>query len=260
MAADEILMGDGAFLMIHNAWAVAIGNRHDMADPNGTGSMTWEGGRTVQRWANSGYILAQGKPFGNLGDLVMYYGQGSDPATVVKANAKFALDTAGNVFIAGALYTGGISRGFKSSTTVAQGVAVETGYLGRLGREVQVGGRFQYQYQQQYNGASSVITLGPGSTSAVVVLERNFAGDPTWTELSRLTLGGSDDVFNEQGAASFITQTISGQIFATDVASARQTSFRTRVLSYDRRGHSVSNPGPTPLALQSQYQSIESME
>lgn len=232
----------------------------NITDPNGTGSMTWEGGRTVQRWANSGYILAQGKPFGNLGDLVMYYGQGSDPATVVKANAKFALDTAGNVFIAGALYTGGISRGFKSSTTVAQGVAVETGYLGRLGREVQVGGRFQYQYQQQYNGASSVITLGPGSTSAVVVLERNFAGDPTWTELSRLTLGGSDDVFNEQGAASFITQTISGQIFATDVASARQTNFRTRVLSYGRREHRVSNPGPTPLALQSQYQSIESME
>lgn len=30
MSGDEILMGDGAFLMIHNAWAVAIGNRHDM--------------------------------------------------------------------------------------------------------------------------------------------------------------------------------------------------------------------------------------
>lgn len=30
MAGDEILMGDGAFLMIHNAWAVAVGNRHDM--------------------------------------------------------------------------------------------------------------------------------------------------------------------------------------------------------------------------------------
>jgi ATP-dependent Clp protease protease subunit len=30
MAGDEILMGDGAFLMIHNAWAVAIGNRHDL--------------------------------------------------------------------------------------------------------------------------------------------------------------------------------------------------------------------------------------
>ena len=30
MAGDEILMGDGAFLMIHNAWAMAIGNRHDM--------------------------------------------------------------------------------------------------------------------------------------------------------------------------------------------------------------------------------------
>lgn len=32
MAGDEILMGDGTFLMVHNAWAVAIGNRHDMAD------------------------------------------------------------------------------------------------------------------------------------------------------------------------------------------------------------------------------------
>ena len=32
MAGDEILMGEGAFLMIHNAWAVAIGNRHDMAE------------------------------------------------------------------------------------------------------------------------------------------------------------------------------------------------------------------------------------
>lgn len=31
MAGDEILMGDGSFLMVHNAWAVAIGNRHDLA-------------------------------------------------------------------------------------------------------------------------------------------------------------------------------------------------------------------------------------
>lgn len=32
MAGDEILMGTGSSLMIHNGWAVAIGNRHDMAD------------------------------------------------------------------------------------------------------------------------------------------------------------------------------------------------------------------------------------
>lgn len=31
MAGDEIRMGEGSFLMIHNAWAVAIGNRHDLA-------------------------------------------------------------------------------------------------------------------------------------------------------------------------------------------------------------------------------------
>ncbi|MBL4641188.1 MAG: Clp protease ClpP [Verrucomicrobiales bacterium] len=32
MAGDEIRMGLGTFLMIHNAWGVVIGNRHDMRD------------------------------------------------------------------------------------------------------------------------------------------------------------------------------------------------------------------------------------
>ena len=31
MAGDEIRMGEGSFLMIHNAWCMAVGNRHDMA-------------------------------------------------------------------------------------------------------------------------------------------------------------------------------------------------------------------------------------
>lgn len=30
MAGDDIEMGDGASIMVHNAWAVAAGNRHDM--------------------------------------------------------------------------------------------------------------------------------------------------------------------------------------------------------------------------------------
>lgn len=32
MAGDEIKMGEGAFLMIHNAWVLAAGNRHDMRE------------------------------------------------------------------------------------------------------------------------------------------------------------------------------------------------------------------------------------
>ena len=31
MSGDDIMMGEGARMMIHNAWGVAIGNRHDMA-------------------------------------------------------------------------------------------------------------------------------------------------------------------------------------------------------------------------------------
>ncbi len=32
LAADEVEMADGAFLMIHNAWSVVVGNRHDLLD------------------------------------------------------------------------------------------------------------------------------------------------------------------------------------------------------------------------------------
>lgn len=32
MAGDEIEIGKAGFIMVHNAWAVAVGNRHDMAD------------------------------------------------------------------------------------------------------------------------------------------------------------------------------------------------------------------------------------
>lgn len=30
MAGDDVLMGDGSFLMIHNAWSLAVGNRADL--------------------------------------------------------------------------------------------------------------------------------------------------------------------------------------------------------------------------------------
>src|SRR3546814_19579414 len=32
MAGDEIRMGLGTFMMVHNAWGVVIGNRHDMRE------------------------------------------------------------------------------------------------------------------------------------------------------------------------------------------------------------------------------------
>jgi ATP-dependent Clp protease protease subunit len=32
MAGDEIVMGLGSFIMVHNAWGVVVGNRHELAD------------------------------------------------------------------------------------------------------------------------------------------------------------------------------------------------------------------------------------
>jgi ATP-dependent Clp protease protease subunit len=36
MAGDEITIADNAMLMIHNAWTIGVGNRHDFADIAGT--------------------------------------------------------------------------------------------------------------------------------------------------------------------------------------------------------------------------------
>lgn len=36
MAGDEIQIGQASFLMVHNAWTIAIGNRHDMSSLVGT--------------------------------------------------------------------------------------------------------------------------------------------------------------------------------------------------------------------------------
>lgn len=35
MAGDEIRMGTGTFMMVHNAWGVVVGNRHDMVEASG---------------------------------------------------------------------------------------------------------------------------------------------------------------------------------------------------------------------------------
>ena len=39
MAGDDIQIGRGAFLMIHNCWVVAIGNRHDFAKQRLSGNL-----------------------------------------------------------------------------------------------------------------------------------------------------------------------------------------------------------------------------
>ena len=36
MAGDEVQIGRAGFLMVHNAWVVAVGNRHDLADAAAT--------------------------------------------------------------------------------------------------------------------------------------------------------------------------------------------------------------------------------
>lgn len=36
MAGDEVVIADNAFFMIHNAWTIAIGNRHDFSEVSGT--------------------------------------------------------------------------------------------------------------------------------------------------------------------------------------------------------------------------------
>jgi hypothetical protein len=39
MAGDEIVMGTGTFIMVHNAWGLVVGNRHDLAEAATSGAL-----------------------------------------------------------------------------------------------------------------------------------------------------------------------------------------------------------------------------
>ena len=223
--------------------------------------MEWQDGY-LRIWRGSGQLLL-GHNFGT-GNLLLWAGPNVGAANCTKANAMFWLDTAGTGYFAGQVLQG-VLRAFNSTTAVNYAGEVSTGTLDTKGTQVALRGGLDYQANQVHHGPNAVITLNNGVTGATVYVERRYrnAADTAWegwVVLSERRFSGSEDVFNEPGAAAYITWTISGTIQISDVASTRKREYRTRIASMTLRPHSVTNPGPTPAMTHSQYQFIESME
>jgi len=249
IAGIQLLAGGGisAFRVLADAFSVV--------NPGGTSGLTWEGGTLWNK--RGGYSMLAGP---NLGENMLFYigPTPASPGAATKANAMFYVDSSGTGYFAGQVLQG-VLRAFNSSTTVSSSASVSTGSISSNNKPVQVVGRFQYSALQAYNGFASNITLGGGTTRAVVVLERRY-GSGSWTELTRRTIVGGEEVVNLSDGPSTIEWSMAGELMATDTASLQNREYRTRVLSLSRRAHSVTNPGTTPALDQSQYQSIESME
>ncbi|MDR7193358.1 host specificity factor TipJ family phage tail protein [Luteimonas terrae] len=228
---------------------------------SGSAGLDWENGHLRAYFAGAQLLL--GSNFGT-GDLMMWAGPNVGAANCTKANGLFWLDSVGTGYFAGEVLQG-VLRAFESNTTVSTTATVSTGTINTKTKAVAVQGRFNYSAVQAYNGATSNITLGTGSTRATVLLERRYrnADDTAWESfvtLAEQPLMGGVEVTNLSDGPSVIQWSINGQISATDAASVRKREYRTRVVSLSRQAHSVTNPGTTPAMVQNQYQSIESME
>lgn len=222
--------------------------------PSGNGMNLDKSGMWLRLPGNNSFIVSTA-----LGESMdVYYGP--TPANLgaaKKASAAFWLSN-GTGYFAGQVLQG-VLRAFNSSTIATGAVIVTTGSISSNGKAVAVEGKIDHYARQQYNGLSSQITLTGGATRAQVVLERRY-GTGAWTTLADRTIAGTASVLNLTDGPSDITWTISGSLMATDVADSRAREYRTRVVSVSRQSFTVTNPGTTPAIVQTQYQSIESME
>lgn len=212
----------------------------------------------IRIWKGSSQTI-MGNNFGQADQKLMrWFGPNIGAAACNKANATIWEDADGNAYFGGQVLQG-VLRYFNSSTTVAFNTEVSTGNVASNSKPVAVTGQVQYARNQFYPGPGAAITLTTGSTSITAVIERRY-GTGAWTELARATIPGADAV-NNSGADASLAQYASGSLFATDVASSLNREYRTRVITRSVRQHTVTNPGsPVPAAVESQYQSIETME
>lgn len=223
--------------------------------PSGAG-LQWTNGTL---WNSKGiYSMLAGPDLGE--GMLFYIGKTPiSPQTAAKADAIFYVDHDGTGYFAGKVLQG-ILRGFGSSTEVGNtNVIAQTQMLSSNGKAVALEAKFSRQFRQQYNGASSVITLGAGNTACAVYIQRQYEGQ-AWETIAVQEFFGSDTVFNEDGVPSFIVQTVGANLLATDPPDGRRRTYRILVGSVVFRAHSVTNPGTAAAPVNNQYQAIESME
>jgi hypothetical protein len=224
---------------------------------SGAEGMEWANGYLRVWKGNSQTIM--GNNFGVAGQKLMkWFGPNIGAAACTKANATSWEDSDGNAYFAGQVLQG-VLRFFNSNQTVSASATVETGNNASNGKPAVVSGRLVYNAIQSFPAFASQITIAGGQTVAVIAIDRQYAGEG-WVELTRRTAIGNYSIVNVSDGPSTIQWGIDGSAVTTDVASTKARNYRTRIVSISRQDYTVTNPGTVPALVQTQYQSIESME
>ncbi len=198
----------------------------NFVDPNNTGSSTFEGGRWITR--SGAYMMVHGKPFGASGDLMMWIGVGSNPATASKANGLFWIDNQGNAYFGGSL-SGGALKNAQRNTSTNGNAEIIVGPFSTLGRAKNVVVSYDMTKTDTANTGRWTGVSGPVDAT-IAIYRKVGAGAEQF--ITNLNVTGSYEVLNEQGGPSKLTSRMAGShTFTDNTPGTEQFTYRAIIVT-----------------------------
>ncbi|WP_239510848.1 host specificity factor TipJ family phage tail protein [Stenotrophomonas maltophilia] len=198
----------------------------NFVDPNNTGSSTFEGGRWITR--SGAYMMVHGKPFGASGDLMMWIGVGSNPATASKANGLFWIDNQGNAYFGGSL-SGGALKNAQRNTSTNGNAEIIVGPFSTLGRAKNVVVSYDMTKTDTANTGRWTGVSGPVDAT-IAIYRKVGAGAEQF--ITNLNVTGSYEVLNEQGGPSKLTSRMAGShTFTDNTPGTEQFTYRAVIVT-----------------------------
>jgi len=203
-----------------------VADRFGIVDPNNTGSTTFEGGRWITR--SGAYMMVHGKPFGVSGDLMMWFGVGSNPANASKANALFWIDNQGSGYFGGSLSAGVLKNAVQTTSTNGNAEIIN-GPFSTLGRAKNV--VVSYDMTKTDTAHTGRWTGVSGPVNATIAIYRKV-GSGGEQFITNFNVTGNYEVLNEQGGPSQLTSRMAGShTFTDNTPGTEQFTYRAIIVT-----------------------------
>lgn len=203
-----------------------VADRFGIVDPNNTGSTTFEGGRWITR--SGAYMMVHGKPFGVSGDLMMWFGVGSNPANASKANALFWIDNQGSGYFGGSLSAGVLKNAVQTTSTNGNAEIIN-GPFSTLGRAKNVVVSYDMTKTDTANTGRWTGVSGP--VNATIAIYRRV-GNGAEQFITNFNVTGNYEVLNEQGGPSQLTSRMAGShTFTDNTPGTEQFTYRAIIVT-----------------------------